>query len=209
VTINLERLVEDILRESKNKAEEVKKEGLLQIEESIARARADAIRDADQIIREAKTESEAARNRRVSQEKQKARLTYLAAKNKVVSDVLKTVQTRLADFCADEPSYRPFLLRTIARGIGAISSQTVRVALSEKDLRRLRQTKLLEDALAVAQTTKKVTLSDEAIETIGGAIVTSQDNKIVVDCTLEAKLELMKPQILAEISRILFAPESE
>jgi V/A-type H+-transporting ATPase subunit E len=205
VGINLEKLVEDILNESKAKAEQVKKEGLRQIEEIIARARADATRDADQIIREAKTESEAARNRRVSQEKQKARLAYLAEKNRMLSDVMNEVQTRLHEFCADEPSYRPFLLKTITRGIDAAPSETVKVRLSERDLRRFKRTRLLEDALAAAQTTKKATLSDECVKTIGGAIVTSQDDKILVYCTLEARLELMKPQIFAEISKILFA----
>ena len=203
---NLEKLVEDIIRESKVKAEETKRDGLSRIEESMARARAETVREADRIIRDGAAESEAARNRRVSQEKQKVRLAYLAEKNRVFGDVMKQVHTRLLEFCRDESTYRPFLLNAIARGINAVPSETVKVALSERDLRGYKRTKLLEHALAAARTTKKATFSDEPVETIGGAIVTSQDDKIRVDCTLEGRLELMKPQLLAEISKILFAP---
>jgi vacuolar-type H+-ATPase subunit E/Vma4 len=79
------------------------------------------------------------------------------------------------------------------------------VALSESDLRRYKGSKLIETALAGTHTPKTAVWSDEPVETIGGAVVSSQDDKVRVDCTLEAKLELMKTQLLAEISRILFA----
>lgn len=202
----LDRLVEDILRESRTRAEEIRKNGVAQIEDRLAAARAEASREADQITRNLKTECDAVVNRRVSQEKQKARLAYLEEKNKVVNDVMKDVQAGLLEFCRNDSSYRTFLLKSIAQGIDAVPVEKVRVALSEKDIRRYKGTKLLEDALSIMQTTKIAVLSDEPIETTGGAVVTSQDNKVKVraDCTLEARLELMRPQLLAEISRILF-----
>jgi vacuolar-type H+-ATPase subunit E/Vma4 len=87
----------------------------------------------------------------------------------------------------------------------AVPSDAVKVALSESDLRRYGGSKLVEDALARTQTQKTVVLNGESIKTIGGAIVMSQDDRVRVDCTLEAKLGLMKTQLLAEISKILFA----
>ena len=200
----LDRLVEDILRESRTRAEEIRKNGLAQIDDRLATARAEASREADQITRNLKTECDAVVNRRVSQEKQKARLAYLEEKNKVLNDVMKDVQASLVEFCRDDSSYRTFLLKSIAQGIDAVPVERVRVALSEKDIRRYKGTKLLEDALSIMHTTKIAVLSDEPIETTGGAVVTSQDNKVRVDCTFEARLELMRPQLLAEISRILF-----
>lgn len=205
MTSNLDKLVDDIISESKAKAEEIRKAAIGQIEESVARARAEAVREADQINRDGLIECDAARNRRVSQERQKARLAYLAEKNRVLRAIIEEVQKQLVELCGDESSYRPFLLKAIAQGIEAVPSETVKVALSEIDLRRFNRTKLLEEALVTMQTSKKVTFSDESIETVGGAVVTSQDGRIQVDCTLEAKLELMKPQLLAEISKILFA----
>jgi vacuolar-type H+-ATPase subunit E/Vma4 len=204
VSDGLDRLVEDILRESRTRAEEIRKNGVAQIEDRLAAARADASREADQITRNLKTECDAVVNRRVSQEKQKARLAYLEEKNKVVNDVMKDVQAGLLEFCRNDSSYRTFLLKSIAQGIDAVPVEKARVALSEKDIRRYKGTKLLEDALSIMHTTKTAVLSDEPIETTGGAVVTSQDNKVRADCTLEARLELMRPQLLAEISRILF-----
>ena len=200
----LDGLVEDILRESRIRAEEIRKSGLAQIEDRLATARAEASREADQITRNLKTECDAVVNRRVSQEKQKARLAYLEEKNKVLNDVMKDVQASLLEFCRNDSSYRTFLLKSIAQGIDAVPGERARVALSEKDVHRYKGTKLLEDALSIMQTTKIAVLSDEPIETTGGAVVTSQDNKVRVDCTLEARLELINPQLLAEISRILF-----
>ena len=200
----LDRLVEDILRESRIRAEEIRKNGLAQIEDRLATASAEASREADQITRNLKTECDAVVNRRVSQEKQKARLVYLEEKNKILKDVMKDVQASLLEFCRNDSSYRTFLLKSIAQGIDAVPVERVRVALSEKDIRRYKGTKLLEDALSIMQTTKTAVLSDEPIETTGGAVVTSQDNKVRAYCTLEARLELMRPQLLAEISRILF-----
>jgi len=204
VSDGLDRLVEDILREGRTRAEEIRKNGLAQIEDRLATARAEASREADQITRNLKTECDAVVNRRVSQEKQKARLAYLEEKNKILNDVMKDVQASLLEFCRNDSSYRTFLLKSIAQGIDAVPVERVRVALSEKDIRRYKSTKLLDDALSIMQTTKIAVLSDEPIETTGGAVVTSQANKVRVDCTLEARLELMRPQLLAEISRILF-----
>jgi V/A-type H+-transporting ATPase subunit E len=201
----LDKLVEDILKEGRAKAEEIKKESLTQIEDSLSKARAEAIREADLIARNTKTECDATVNRRVSQEKQKARLAYLTAKNNVLDDVMSEVQTRLVEFCRDDSRYRPFLLKWIMRGMEAVPSDAVKVGLSESDLRRYGGSKLVEDALARTQTPKTVVLNGESIKTIGGAIVMSQDDRVRVDCTLEARLGLMKTQLLAEISRILFA----
>jgi vacuolar-type H+-ATPase subunit E/Vma4 len=205
MSANLDKLVEDILKESRAKAEEIKKEGLSQIEDTLSKARADAMREADLIARNTKTECDATVNRRVSQEKQKARLAYLTAKNNVLDDVMSEVQTRLVEFCRDDSRYRPFLLKWIMRGMEAVPSDAVKVALSELDLRRYGGSKSVEDALARMQTSKTVVLNAESIKTIGGAVVISQDDKVRVDCTLEARLGLMRTQLLAEISRILFA----
>ncbi len=200
----LDKLVDDIVRESRTRAEEIRKDGLAQVEDRIAGARAEATREADQITRNLRTECEAVVNRRVSQEKQKARLAYLAEKNRILSDVMKDVQARLLEFCRNDSSYRPFLLKSIAQGIDAIPSDRVKVALSEKDIRRYKGTKLLTDALSTMDTTKTAVLSELPLETTGGAVVASEDDKVRVDCTLEARLELTKPQLLAEISKILF-----
>ena len=201
----LDRLVEDIVRESRTRDEEIRKNALAQIEERLAGARAEATREADQITRNLRTECDAVVNRRVSQEKQKARLAYLTEKNNVLDGIIREVETKLVEFVRDDSRYRPFLLKSIVRGMEAVPSDRVKVALSESDLRRYRGSKLIEAALAGTHTPRTAVLSDEPVKTIGGAVVTSQDDKVRVDCTLEARLGLMKTQLLPEISRTLFA----
>jgi vacuolar-type H+-ATPase subunit E/Vma4 len=203
--INLDKLVEEIVKESKARADEIKREALAQVEDTVSRARAEATREADQITRSAKTECDTVVGKRASQEKQKVRLLYLTEKNKVLDEIMKEVETKLVELSRDDTRYRPFLVRSIVRGMDALPSENVMVALSHADLRRYKSSKLLEEALVSASTAKTAALEDEPIMTIGGAVVTSQDEKVRVDCTLEAKRELMKTQLLAEISRTLFA----
>jgi len=205
VSSGLEKLVEDIIRESKAKAEVLKKQALSQVEETLAKERADAVREADLILRSARSEADSERNRRISQAKQQARLLYLAERNRVVREVLKDLRSVLDRFAHEDSSYRPFLLKSIARGLEAVPSETVKIAVSERDLKRFKGAKLLEEALATTRTPKKAVLGNEPIMGIGGAIVLSEDGKIRADCTIDARLELMEPQLLAEISKILFA----
>ena len=201
---SLEKLVEEIISEGNTKADEIRRQAETEANAAIEAARTEAIREADSIIRDSRSDVEAARNRIASQERQKARIAHLAEKNKVVQDVLKDVQKRLLELVENERSYRPFLLKAIARGVEAIPSEELKVALCERDLKRFKSVGLLDDALAATRTRKKVTVVDQPIETVGGAVVTSEDGKTRVDCTLEGRLKLMEPQILAEISRILF-----
>ena len=200
----MEKLVEDIIKESTTRSQEIRKQGLAGVEQSIREAQDYATREADQIAGGTRTETSAVRNRLTSREKQNVRLAYLAEKNRIVDEVLDDVKARLRDFTQDESSYRSFLVKTIARGLEATPSENVKVCLSKRDAQRFKDTKLLEEALTLAQVKKKIRFSDEPITTVGGAVLVSEDGKICTDCTFEAKLRLLHPQLLAEISRILF-----
>jgi len=201
----IEKLVEDIIKESTAKAQEVRKQGLAGVEESIQGAKDEATREADQIARGTRTEASAVRNRLVSREKQRARLAYLAEKNRIVNEVLDDVRARFRDFTQDKSSYRSYLVKTIARGLEGIPSENVRVALSKRDMERFKEARLLEDALAIARIKKELRFDGQPITTAGGAMLMSEDGKIRTDCTFEAKLRLLQPQLLAEISKTLFA----
>ena len=63
MSAGLDRLVEDIMKEGRTKAEEIKREGLTQIDDDVSRARADATKEAEEIARNAKTECDAATHR--------------------------------------------------------------------------------------------------------------------------------------------------
>ncbi len=200
----LEKLVDSIIEESRIKADEIRKQGHGECEQTLAKEKTEAVREADQISRQARAEAEAARNRLVSQAKQKARLEYLAAKNQLVRNVLNEVRGDLIRFVQNEHAYRGFLVKVIAQSIETIPSETVRVFLSDKDIRRFDPTSLIREACETVRTNKKVGPGDTAIDTLGGAVLTSEDGRIRADCTFEARLELMEPRLLTEISKTLF-----
>lgn len=193
------------MKEGRAKADEIRRKGLTDIEDSLSRARAEAIREGDLITRNTRAECAAAMNRRVSQEKQKSRIAYLYEKNKVVDSIMKEVEKELAEFCNDDAHYRPFLLKSIVGAMEAASSEKVTVALPEADFLRYGNSKLLEEALSKTQITKTAVLSNAPIKTMGGAVVTSEDGSVKVDSTLEARIQLMRTQLLVEMSKTLFA----
>jgi vacuolar-type H+-ATPase subunit E/Vma4 len=205
LTSNLNKLVEEIISDSRAKAEEIRRQGRNEIEEEISSAKAAANREADQIVRSATAEAQATKNRLISQATQKARVAYLAERNRILHDLFKELRIGLEQFAKNDTSYRAFLLDSMVRGMEALPSETARVLVSERDLDRYARTRLLEEALHKVKTVKKARFSDASIAKIGGAVVTSEDDKIRVDCTIDARLELMQPQILSEISKALFS----
>ena len=205
MTSNLSKLIEEILAESRSKAEEIRREGQNEIEEEMSNAKTATTREAEQIVRSAMTEAEAVKNRLMSQATQKARIAFLAERNNILDDLFKELRNRLEGFTKDDKAYRTFLVDSIVRGMQTLPSETAKVFLSRTDLDRYAQTGLLEEALQKVKAVREASFGDAPIDKIGGGVVTSEDGKIRVDCTIDAKLELMRPQILAEMSRVLFS----
>jgi len=202
---NLEKLVEEIIADGRAKAEEIRKRGQNETEERISREKTAAAREAEGIVRSAVADAEAAKNRIVSQATQKARVTYLAERNRILHELFRELRKELEGFAENDAAYRTFLVESIARGVSALPVETVKVLVSERDLKRYKHTELLEEALQKTRTVKRASFSDEPVTKIGGAVVTSEDGKIRADCTIDARLELMQPQILAGISKVLFS----
>ncbi len=207
MTSSLEKLVEEIIADGRAKAEEIRKRGKNEVEERLSTEKSAATREAEVIVRSAVAEAEAAKNRLVSQATQKARLAYLAERNRILHELFGELRKKLKQFAQNDVAYRRFLMDSIARGAGALPVERVRVIVSENDLKRFTRTKLLEEALQKAETAKHADFSEESVTMIGGAVVTSEDGKVRADCTIDARLELMQPQILAEISKVLFADQ--
>jgi len=205
LTSNLEKLVDEIIADGRAKAEEILKRGQNETEERVSREKAAAVREAEGIVRSALAEAEAEKSRLVSQATQKARLTYLAERNRILHELFGELRKELEQFAENDVAYRTFLMDSIARGAGALAIETVKVLVSETDLKRYEHTKLLDEALRKTRAVKQAGFGDDPVTKIGGAVVTSEDGKIRADCTIDARLELMQPQILAEISRALFS----
>ena len=58
-------------------------------------------------------------------------------------------------------------------------------------------------ASALRKLDSKVTLNQDAIETIGGVVMTTPDGSVRFDNTFEARLERMKPALRKEVAAIL------
>ena len=86
--------------------------------------------------------------------------------------------------------------RLIGEGLDVIGSKA-RVSCAPKDRRAVAS------AIKKLGPKAKVTLSDDAVETMGGVVLSSPDGSVRFDNTLEARLERMRPTLRKEIASVL------
>lgn len=133
------------------------------------------------------------------------RNALLKAREDIVEEVFKKTQDRLEKYASsdDYPDCLSALISDACKGIG---SDRLMVKLNKRDHRRLseKQLQTISKKLKV-----KLIKSDESIDSVGGAIVSSFDDRIIVNNTFESRLEMLKPILRGTIAKMLFEEESK
>ena len=111
------------------------------------------------------------------------------------------VQKRVSQFVADDGKYLPLLARLIEHGVNELGDETVLVHLNKLDLTR-NMTSLEQRIKGLGQV--KVEWSKEAIQAVGGAVISSLDGKIRIVNTLDQRFEALEPKLLIEARKTLF-----
>lgn len=118
--------------------------------------------------------------------------------------VVAALPGRLIALAQDEARYLPMLGRWLREGAQAIEDERLIVRANGRDLTLLRREwPHLSDHAAG----KTVQLSADPIDSLGGVLVSSADDRIRVDNTFEARLERLDEQIRREVFRVLIASE--
>ncbi|CRI66589.1 V-type ATP synthase, subunit E [Thiocapsa sp. KS1] len=111
----------------------------------------------------------------------------------LVQDVERALAGRMKAFGDDLGRYEPWLESLIVRAANLIEEKSLVVSANARDLRRLDER--WDAILETLPSHKTVTLSKEPIETLGGVLVTSRDQRIRVDNTYEGRLERLRPAV--------------
>ncbi|MEJ2327357.1 MAG: V-type ATP synthase subunit E family protein [Chromatiaceae bacterium] len=111
----------------------------------------------------------------------------------LVTDVERRLGQRMDAFRRDEPGYLDLLSAYLAQAAGEIESDDLVAEVNRQDLSRLRHG--WEEIAARAAPGKSLQLSAEPIETVGGVLVRSADNRIRVDNTFEGRLERLSQRV--------------
>jgi V/A-type H+-transporting ATPase subunit E len=111
----------------------------------------------------------------------------------LVSDVERRLRERMRRFMADEAAYLASLEAYLKDASRQIESDHLVAELGSSDHRLLADR--WEAIAATAAPGKSLRLAPEPIETLGGALVRSADNRIRVDHTFEGRLERLRNRI--------------
>jgi V/A-type H+-transporting ATPase subunit E len=111
----------------------------------------------------------------------------------LVQDVERALGGRMKSFSEDLQRYDPWLDGLIARATNLIEENALIISANARDQKRLAER--WDAILEALPRHKSATLSKEPIETLGGVLVTSRDQRIRVDNTYEGRLERLRPAV--------------
>lgn len=97
---------------------------------------------------------------------------------------------------SESDSYADAIGRLIEEGVEVIGA-SARVQCSTKDRR------IVSSAIKGLGGSAKVSLEEEPIQTIGGAVLSTPDGSVRFDNTIEARLERMRPSLRKEVAAVL------
>jgi V/A-type H+/Na+-transporting ATPase subunit E len=111
----------------------------------------------------------------------------------LVQDVERALAGRMKAFTEDHERYDPWLDDLIARAATIIEDKTLIVSANARDGKRLAER--WADIQETLPAGKAATLADEPLETLGGVLIASSDQRIRVDNSFEGRLERLRPRV--------------
>ncbi len=113
----------------------------------------------------------------------------------LVQDVEQALTDRMRVFVADEAAYGAWLDRLILEAVELIEAPALVVAANVQDQRRLHARWAPLTQGLPSDKTLSLAPVEEAIDTLGGVLVTTHDRHIRVDHTFEGRLERLRPRV--------------
>jgi vacuolar-type H+-ATPase subunit E/Vma4 len=176
----IQRVVEDILREGRRKADEIVERAKKEAEMILNSARIRAEEEKQTKIREAEESGRVLKERTVSEAGMRARMDFLAGREKIVDGIMERVLRKFEEI-GETSEYRGWLFDSAVRACFSIGAERVVLRANERDARFLK-TKLEE----IAKKSGKRVAIGEPLRTGGGVRVESSEGDVSVDETIES-----------------------
>jgi vacuolar-type H+-ATPase subunit E/Vma4 len=198
------KFTEDILSVAKEKSTQIVNEAEIETQRAFEEAKAHLSREADDILRDAQTEAEGARRREMSEVRHRLKLQEQSEKSKIMSEVLEATKKQVNEIINDEDKYLPQLVGYIESGIRELGLDNVTVHLNATDLKRIDAGRLQHEVSKRMEKPARIEWSKEAIEAVGGVVISSNDGKSRIVNTFEQRFEALEPKLLVEAGKLLF-----
>jgi len=196
---SLEKLHNRILSDARLKAAGIVEQAEEKSKQILDESRAQAQRDASEILSRASLEAENIRRSILSSRIRANRLRILEEKNKIVQSVLKSVEQRLSDIAGTD-QFESTLKRLVLEAVQAVGTDNalVRVGFRNAEKKGLQ---------SLGQSLPKGTklLADEtAIDELGGVIASDPEGKMSFNNSFKARIERLDNQLRTTISSTIF-----
>lgn len=199
-----DRILQDAREEAKSIVDEAQRSSDKLLEERRQSGRQKAEEDVYSLLKRAESEAEVVRGRVATETKRKAGWLILSEKERLVTNVLDEVKRKLGDLRKSK-RYISILEKMIIDAGTALGGGRLEVMLNEDDLTLPLKIDTLDKVITEETGVKThLKLSTQKIEALGGALVKTPGDRIVVDNTFEAILKRREKELRFKAARILF-----
>jgi vacuolar-type H+-ATPase subunit E/Vma4 len=197
---SLEKLQNRILSDARLKAEETIKGAQAKAQQILEEARRRAQKESEEIIVKAKVEAESVRRSILSSKVRVNRLRILDEKNRIVQDIIHTVEDQLSSIARTD-QFENTAQRFVAEAVKAVESDQPIVRIGFKDATK----KNFDGISRVLPKGGKLVIDERPIDDFGGVIATDPQGRVVFNNTFKSRLERLDNQLLTLIASTVFS----
>src|SRR2546430_16763526 len=196
---SLEKLHNRILSDARLKAAGIVEQAEEKSKQILEEAKAQAQRDANDILSRASLEAESIRRSILSSRIRTNRLRILDDKNKIVQSVLESVEQRLSDIASTD-QFEPTLKRLVLEAVEAVGTDNALVKVGFRNA----QKKNLQSLGQSLPKGTKLLADDTPIDDLGGVVASDPEGKTIFNNSFKARIERLDNQLLATIASTIF-----
>ena len=199
-----DKIVSSIKSEAQGKADVIIQEANAEASQINAKAEKTAEAEKTKILENGNKQSDMRYQQIVSEAKMNARRAELGAKEEVIEAAFnKATEELKATASSGSEEYEASLSKMIKEAADEIGSDDLIIQLNEADTKELKADLSSQGSDSFELDGIKFTLG-EPIDTIGGAILKTNNGDIEVNNTIEARLDRFKSILRSEVAEILF-----
>jgi vacuolar-type H+-ATPase subunit E/Vma4 len=199
VSESLEKLHNRILSDAKLKASEIIGEAETKARQVTEEAQVKAQKEADEILSKASLEAENVKRSILSSRIRANRLRLLEEKNRIVQDILRSVEQQLGELASTD-QFLPTLKRFVAEAVEAIGSDDAIVKIGFKNS----ETKSLESIGKTLPKGTKFVVESRPIDGLGGVVASDAKGDTIFSNSFKARLQRLDNQLLSTIASTVF-----
>lgn len=195
---SLSKIQEDILADAKVAADKKTEEAKTEAKRIIERAREGAEREAEKIKAKSLEDSKVVERKKLSEARRSTSVQELAQKNKLLENAFKEALEKIKAARGKE-SYFASLRNLIEASAARLGGGELKLSLNRDDLEHhnfLKQLKLPRT---------KIAIDASSLSSVGGFVLSTADEKIRIDNTVESRLNYIESYLRKEVGKILFS----